>query len=153
MPSLTHMACRSSSRPAGGSPRFPGRRSTSCRSRRRRRGRTRRAAPPGSRGTSPSSECRPGCQSCNVKVLRVIGGVYRVVKLNSTPEIEVHWKTGYKKTGYKNNPAIRQFFPRTKSCNLSTVWIAYKNNPDIRTFSSWIKGILISGFLCMLYAV
>ena len=29
-------------------------------------------------------------------------------------------ETGYKKTGYKNNPDIRQLFPRAKSCNLST---------------------------------
>ena len=43
-------------------------------------------------------------------------------------------ETGYKKTGYKNNLDIRIIIPRTKSCNLSTVWIAYENKPDIRPF-------------------
>ena len=52
-------------------------------------------------------------------------------------------------TGYKNNQAIRRFFPRTKSGNLSTTWIAYKNKPDIRPCFSGLKGILISGFQCI----
>ena len=37
-------------------------------------------------------------------------------------------ENGYKTAGYENNLPIGQFFPRTKSCKLSSIWIAYKNN-------------------------
>ena len=61
-------------------------------------------------------------------------------------------ETGYKKAGYKNKSLIRLLFPRTKACNLSTLWIAYKNKSHIRPFFSGTKGLLISGFQCNFYA-
>ena len=33
-------------------------------------------------------------------------------------------QTGYKKVELKNNPPIRQFFPRTKSCKLKSIWVS-----------------------------
>ena len=80
-----------------------------------------------------------------------VGGLYlHLLMLSSFPPpekgVRIALETKYKMTGYKNKSVIRRFSPRTKSSNLSTVWIAYKNKPDVRPFSSGIKGILTSGF-------